>query len=222
MAHPIVVYAHRGLSAEHPENTMAAFHAATAAGFDGIELDVRSTHDNVVVCLHDAGIDRTTDGNGRVGDYTLAELHEYNTSDGKIPTLAEVAKLPVSLNVELKDKGAAVGAVTILRGRPNSLVSAMNPDYLMHFLEHAPEIPRALITLGPPDVEDLEMARELGCISVNVDYDFLTPAVTGMIRDRGFQVGAWTVNDAMEAEQLDADCIITDTREVLAAVRARS
>jgi glycerophosphoryl diester phosphodiesterase len=222
MAHPKLVFAHRGLSSEEPENTMAAFQAAIAAGFDGVELDVRATHDNVVVCLHDGGIDRTTDGNGLVGDYTLAELQNYETGAGPIPTLEEVCKLPIALNVELKSKEATIGAVRLLRGRENAIVSAMNPDYLVHFQQHAPEIPRALIALGPPDVEDLEMAAELGCFAINVDYDFLTPDVAQMLRERGFHVGAWTVNDALDAEQLDADYIITDMREVLAAVKARS
>lgn len=218
MAHRLV-FAHRGLSSEEPENTMAAFQAAISAGFDGIELDVRATHEGVVVCLHDAGIDRTTDGNGLVDDYTLAELQEYDTGVGPIPTLAQACELPIALNVELKSKPAAEGAVAILRGRDNTVVSAMNPEYLRHFQEHAPEIPRALITLGPPDVEDLEMARDLGCFCINVDYDFLTPQVAEMIRERGFHIGAWTVNDEMEAEQLDCDCVITDERRVLNALR---
>lgn len=222
MANRKLVYAHRGLSAEHAENTMAAFRAAIAAGFDGIELDVRATHDGQAVCLHDAGIDRTTDGNGLVGDYTLAELAEFTTSEGPIPALSEVAALRIPLNVEMKSNEAAEHSVRVLRGRPDTIVSAINPAYLAHFLAHAPEIPRALITLGPPDVEDLEMAAELNCVAINVDHDFLTPEVADMIRERGFEIGAWTVNDELDATGLDADCIITDTREVLAALKARA
>ncbi|MGB1697873.1 MAG: glycerophosphodiester phosphodiesterase, partial [Thermoplasmatota archaeon] len=205
MANRKLVYAHRGLSAEHAENTMAAFRAAVEAGFNGIELDVRATHDGHVVCLHDAGIDRTTDGNGLVGDYTLDELSEFETAEGPIPTLAEVADLPIPLNVELKSMDAAKHAVAVLRGRADTLVSAINPSYLTHFQTHVPEIPRALITLGPPDVEDLDAAAELGCVAINVDHDFLTPEVAEMIRERGFEIGAWTVNDELDALSLDAD-----------------
>ncbi|MFO1532388.1 MAG: glycerophosphodiester phosphodiesterase family protein, partial [Thermoplasmatota archaeon] len=51
--------AHRGLSAEKAENTLAAFGAAVAAGFPAIEMDLRTTSDGEVVVLHDAGIERT-------------------------------------------------------------------------------------------------------------------------------------------------------------------
>lgn len=219
---PQLVFAHRGLSDEFAENTMAAFQAAVDAKFDGIELDIRATHDDVVVCHHDGGIDRTTDGNGRIGDYTWNELLEYQTEDGPIPALEEVCKLPVCLNVEIKDARAGELAVPLLRGRDHTLVSSMDPDALQYYQEHAPEIPRALITLGPPDVDDLEMAAELACSIINVDYDFLTKEVARMIRDRGFQVGAWTVNDEVDALALDADHIITDMRAVRNALAARA
>ena len=72
-SHPLVI-AHRGSSAYAPENTLAAFQLAAEQGADAIELDVDLTRDGQVVVMHDATIDRTTDGHGRVGDLTLEEI----------------------------------------------------------------------------------------------------------------------------------------------------
>ena len=69
-----LVIAHRGSSAEAPENTLPAFEAAVARGADAIELDVRLTADGAPVVIHDATLDRTTDRTGPVAALTLAEL----------------------------------------------------------------------------------------------------------------------------------------------------
>ena len=70
----IYVAAHRGWSTAYPENTMEAFRAAAEIGVDQIETDVRVTKDGELVLIHDATVDRTTNGTGRVIDMTLAEL----------------------------------------------------------------------------------------------------------------------------------------------------
>ncbi|MGE4564887.1 MAG: glycerophosphodiester phosphodiesterase [Victivallaceae bacterium] len=72
--------AHRGASYDEPENTMVAFERAIAAGADFIEFDLRMSRDGVPVVLHDSTIDRTSDGCGRPGQWTLAELKRYNFS----------------------------------------------------------------------------------------------------------------------------------------------
>ncbi len=68
------VWAHRGASAYAPENTLEAFQLAVDQKADGVELDVQMTKDGKLVVIHDETIDRTSDGHGRVMDYTLAEL----------------------------------------------------------------------------------------------------------------------------------------------------
>src|SRR5215213_11586194 len=70
---PLVI-AHRGGAGLWPENTLYAFEKANELGVDVIEIDVRSTSDGTLVVMHDATIDRTTDGVGRVSEMTLAEL----------------------------------------------------------------------------------------------------------------------------------------------------
>jgi glycerophosphoryl diester phosphodiesterase len=119
-----VVIAHRGASAEAPENTLPAFEAAVRHGADSIELDVRLTADGAPVVIHDDILDRTTDRTGPVAALTLAELRAVDagwgfTSDGgrthpfrgmevRIPTLGEVlwAFPKLTVLVEIKEPAA--------------------------------------------------------------------------------------------------------------------
>ncbi len=75
-----LITAHRGASFEFPENTVLAIRKAVEAGADMVEFDLRGTADNVPVLLHDATIDRTSNGHGKPEKYTLAELKKFNFS----------------------------------------------------------------------------------------------------------------------------------------------
>ena len=75
---PTMIQAHRGASADAPENTMEAFRLAVDIAADGIELDVHLTKDGEVVVIHDDTIDRTSNGTGKVSDMTLEELRRFD------------------------------------------------------------------------------------------------------------------------------------------------
>jgi glycerophosphoryl diester phosphodiesterase len=104
--------AHRGNRVSCPENTLAAFGRAIEEGADILETDLHLTADGVFVCIHDATVDRTTDGSGEVAGKTLGEIRALNAAHGRagfaverIPTLAEMAVLlpaDVALALELK------------------------------------------------------------------------------------------------------------------------
>ena len=86
---PLII-AHRGYRAKYPENTLASFKAALDAGAGMIELDVMLTKDRKMVVIHDATLERTTDGHGQVNGYTLKELKELDAGSwSKILSLAE-------------------------------------------------------------------------------------------------------------------------------------
>src|SRR5687768_14872032 len=85
---PPLIIAHRGASAVAPENTIAAFEAAIAAGADGVEFDVRLTRDGVPIIIHDETLYRTHGVRGRVADMTLNELNKIN-----VPSLAQLFEL---------------------------------------------------------------------------------------------------------------------------------
>ncbi|MGE7775946.1 glycerophosphodiester phosphodiesterase family protein [Chitinophaga sp. NPDC101104] len=95
--HGFVVIAHRGNHETVPENTVASVEAAYQCGADYAELDLRTTQDGHLVLMHDATVDRTTNGKGAVAEYTLAALRRLtiNSTDGKIyrvPTFTEALK----------------------------------------------------------------------------------------------------------------------------------
>ncbi len=220
--------AHRGLSADYAENTVPAFRAAARAGFPCVELDVRLTADNEVVVLHDAGIERTTDGNGRVADMKYDELRTYDTGEGPVPRLddllGELGDWFGMWNIEVKAHAAAKPALDLMAHHgllERMQLSAMDPRALIAAQKAYPQVPRGLIVLGPPDVDDLELAQETACRWINVDHEFLGPQMFTKLHDAGLQVGAWTVNDpdrAKELVEMGVTCIITDTTDVLAVV----
>ena len=88
--HPLV-YAHRGGAALRPENTIAAFDNGLALGADGLELDVRLSKDGVVVVHHDATLERTTDGRGRLADRSAHELARLDAGYNFQPSTQEFA-----------------------------------------------------------------------------------------------------------------------------------
>jgi glycerophosphoryl diester phosphodiesterase len=104
---PHGIIAHRGASAEAPENTLAAFQLAHDIGAAWVEFDVMLSKDGVPVVIHDLDLERTTNGHGRVADYTLEELQRLDAGKGeKIPTLAQTLELLQTLglgaNLEIK------------------------------------------------------------------------------------------------------------------------
>lgn len=158
--------AHRGNSAACPENTLPAFARALADGADLVETDVRLTADGVFVCIHDATVDRTTDGRGAVAGLSLARIQALDASCGrrgfagvKVPTLAEaMALLPADrglvlelktdrfLEPEIGRQLAAELAAGGLRGRA-ALVSFSLPR-LRAVQAVAPDLPVGHVTLG--------------------------------------------------------------------------
>jgi glycerophosphoryl diester phosphodiesterase len=112
------LFAHRGASLHYPENTMVAFEAAYQLGADGIEFDVQLSKDFVPVVIHDATLNRTTNGSGYVGAHTVEQLKSLSAgswfdaayTEEAIPTLEEVciwaSDKEITLNIELK------GAIT--------------------------------------------------------------------------------------------------------------
>jgi glycerophosphoryl diester phosphodiesterase len=226
MTRPTLACAHRGLSVEFPENTLAAFRAAADAGAHGIELDVRLSHDNQVVIMHDANLARTTDGPGRIGDIDLAEIQTHLTHDGApVPTLDEafdaLSKWNGVWNIEIKENAATPGVLELMtkHGLTDRLmVSAMDPTALAIVHRDSPATPRGLIALGQPDEDDFEAIRETGGTWLMAHGEYINEAFVKLAQAANLHVGAWTINDlarAQELAKLGVDMIITDERAVL-------
>jgi glycerophosphoryl diester phosphodiesterase len=224
--------AHRGLSAERPENTLAAFRAAADAGFRALEMDLRLTADGEVVVLHDAGIERTTDGNGRVADMRYDDLRRHPTQAGPVPRLDDVLsaleRWPGLWNLEVKATKATVPALHLAahhKALGRAQLSSMDPRALEAARDEEPDVPRGLIALGPVEEDALDLAEELECRWINADHGFMDKAAVDAMRAAGLRVAAWTVNDPARARELASwgvECIITDTKDVLAALAGQA
>jgi glycerophosphoryl diester phosphodiesterase len=88
----VVVISHRGEHLHHPENTIAAFQGAVDAGADFFELDVRTTSDGKFVLMHDATVDRMTNGKGEVAKMTLEQIRALSVKGEQVPTFEEALK----------------------------------------------------------------------------------------------------------------------------------
>lgn len=102
-----LIFGHRGYPHKFVENSLDGFIYAIDHGVEGLEFDVHLTRDNIPIIMHDEKINRTTDGKGKINDYTLEELRQFHLKDGqKIPTLKDLLivanQQPVHLNLEFK------------------------------------------------------------------------------------------------------------------------
>lgn len=155
-----MVIAHRGGGALRPGNTLLAFEHALDLGVDVLEMDVRMSRDGVPVIIHDATVDRTTDGQGAVDDLNAAQLQALDAAyhwpfDGappyrgkglRIPILADVlGRFPDQrLNLELKsaDEQVAHGVCTVLaahQAQDRVLVASLDTDLLLAFRSACPK-----------------------------------------------------------------------------------
>ena len=210
--------AHRGLhdaAQGVPENSLAAFAAAAAAGY-GVELDVTLSRDRVPVISHDPTLHRAADRPERVGDMAVAELAAVRLGDTRehVPTLAQALRLliDVPVMVELKQANLRAGALEeavapLLDAHPGPwCVASFNPASLRWFRRNRPEAVRVL-TAGP--IEEarlpgflrrrLAQLKELSGVAPHaVSYDLagLPNPVCDLWRARGGALVTWTVSDA--------------------------
>jgi glycerophosphoryl diester phosphodiesterase len=212
------VVAHRGFSSLAPENTLASVAASIAASADACEFDVRCTADGHVVLMHDATVDRTTNGSGEVADMTLAEAQLLDAGAWKgreyvgevIPSLADVFELMAPSGqlavVEIKANEAAEGIARL--AREYSMVERVvalsdDPVTLGEIAAVEPNIRRALLcTAFPGDVKTagrqiewlVDEARKGEADVVDIDYRFVSPEMIATLGRNGIEVWVWTVN----------------------------
>ncbi len=229
----IFVWAHRGASALAPENTLAAFRAAEAAGAGGLELDVQLSRDGVPVVLHDATVDRTSDGQGSVARLSLDELRQLDAgrwfstvfAGEKIPTLQEVlfwGGRRLRFNIEIKDSAAAQAVLDLSCSYPQISIVVSSFDYglLQRLRCSAPQLPLAFLSEQPDWAAAVERAAACAAESFNPRYDYLSAELVAACRRRGLAVYPWTVDAVAELEycmQLSVDGVFcNDPERVLA------
>lgn len=230
-----IIFAHRGASAYTPENTIAAFELAIQQNADVIELDTKLCADEHVVVIHDQTIDRTTDGQGRVKDFTLAALKELDAGSHfnesyhgeKIPTLDEVFDLigmRILINIELTsylspfDSLPEKVAQLISRHALDNqvLVSSFHPIPLRHFKKLSPSVPIGLLTKSglPGAISRSWIGKALiQYQAIHPEKRDVTQEFNNKVHQAGQRVHTYTVNSPEEIEyllSLHVDGIITD------------
>ncbi|BDB24669.1 glycerophosphoryl diester phosphodiesterase [Cupriavidus sp. TA19] len=226
--------AHRGAGKLAPENTLAAFRHGAGFGYRMFEFDVKLSADGKPVLMHDATLDRTTSGKGRVDALTLGELalldagswHSPAWAGEPVPTLAAIARYTQAngflVNIEIKPvpgtevrTGAAVAldAVALWAGAAvPPLLSSFSEEALAAAARVAPALPRALLLDKLPG-DWLERLRRLGCVALDTNYRELDEGVIAAAHAAGYRVLSYTVNDPAKAAQLlgwGLDGLITD------------
>jgi len=226
---PLII-AHRGASAEKPENTLAAFRRALALKVDGVELDVHLTRDGVPVVFHDAGLFRLTGIRGLVAARTWRELKKLRVAGTEpIPRLVDVLRLirgRVSVQIEVKPGvpvAPIVRAIKAARAGKWVLLASFAPGLVREARRLAPAVPRMLIAEGGRTPASL--VRELaavGACGLSVNHRAVRDAAwLRYFHSRGFTVWCWTVNYAARMRQLAGwgiDAILTDNPALLCAV----
>ena len=233
------VIGHRGAAALAPENTLAGFRAAAAAGAGWVEFDVKLSADGVAVLMHDDTLDRTTDGRGAVAAAPASAIAALDAGawfgpafrGEPVPTLAEaiaeLARLGLGANIEIKpcpgraEATARAVADMVAAHWPGSLpaplLSSFEPACLAVARTHAPALPRGLLLkrLAPGW---RALAGSLGCASVNLGRRHASASGIAAVLAAGLTLVIWTVNEAVEAARLlaiGASAIITDRPDAL-------
>ncbi len=244
------VVAHRGASAKAPENTLEAFEVAIEGGADVIEFDVRLTGDGHAVVMHDAGVDRTTDGAGLVMDLPLAQVRSLRIAWGarrpaRVPTLEEALDAcsgRVAVDIEIKnipgepdydtEHGRVVEAtLEALDGAAFTgevLISSFDPLAVARSKELAPAISTGWLCI------DAVEAHDAFAYASGQGHDWILPSVASVraggpafpaeVHAAGMRLGTWISDDprvCVELMRAGVDAVATnDPAAIVDARRA--
>ena len=232
---PLVV-AHRGGAGVWPENSLLAFRGALACRYRAVEFDVRATRDGELVIIHDATIDRTTNGHGSVAELNREALDRYvltGTSAERVPAIDEVLALLRSANT------LAIAEVKFAFRAPNhdsycerllqeldrhemlerTAISAFDWRSLLELRRRSASANLAGVATGRHlaahggIANGVRLLAGCGVGDLGLEWTAIDETVVSAAHGAGLRLGAWTVNVAREIDRLGGlgvDWIITD------------
>lgn len=227
---------HRGYHAKYPENTLASYEAAIQAGADMIELDVMLSRDRKMVVIHDAFLDRTTNGKGSVADFTLAELKQLDAGSWfdtqfaaqQISELSEVLDLVndrIYVNIEIKSTAyepdhpvdAIENQVVDLLNQKNLLGSGMISSFDVNILEQVAFMKNppatAFISKKPANKNTVDMCSRLKVFSWHPNHRVVTRNQVKQMHAAGIRVFPYNVDtpaDYTRMLSIKVDGVITN------------
>ena len=237
-----IILAHRGDLAHAPENTLPSFSQAIQKGADGIELDAKLTADGHVIVIHDATVDRTTNGKGKVASFNLGAIRKLDAgswfdskfANTQIPLLEEVFETVSKdklINIELTNYSTPNDGLTqkvceLIKKHNNQkqiLFSSFFSYNLKIAMQTLPEAPRGLLTM--PGLIGL-WARSFGFMFG--EYQALHPHISNASKEQiqrahrlKRRVHVWTANTPAEITRLkdwNVDGLFTDDPETAVRV----
>ena len=219
---PIWVIAHRGFSSNFPENTLLAFREAQRVGVDMVECDVHLTRDGKLVVIHDSALDRTTDGSGPVGAYTMQELGALDAGSGeRLPTLQELldaVSLPVV--VEIKTADVVAPLIALYSAQPE-LKQRLFPIAFSHRAIAAitaahPGLFSGVLYAGSP-IDPASLALAAGATLLSPYIKTISAHEVESAHQHGLRISPWTVDSEEDMDlcaSLGVDGIATNRPDV--------
>lgn len=244
MSSDIVLFAHMGLSATYPANTLIAQDKAMDYPVDGIEFDLHPTKDGKIVLSHDDTVDRCSNGSGLIREMTLAELRTLDFgswkgaqfADTPIPEFQEVLDLAqrkrpeILLNVEIKEMEPNYIKAILDELKKRSLLEqsaiiSWIPEVLFLVRKLCPEIPRHGFQLQEGQltqersIEYYQMIQRIG-----FHHTIITEEIVKKYHNMGIRVDVWAPDDKETYERIAAmkvDSITTNAADVITKVTGR-
>jgi len=221
---PFHLIAHRGYSAIAPENTLASFKAVLNQPVRGVEFDVHLSADEVPVIIHDATLNRTTDGEGKVAQTPIAQLRSFDAgswfhphfAEERIPTLEEAIALfsPTEINLYIELKAdvnwSAAGIQKLLQilkpVRDRAVIASFDHTLLARIKAESSDftIGYALSKQTQYTRNNLERLGQSRIILPHYSLVLEQPDLTKALLKEGWEIVTWTVDDPKIAEQLSA------------------
>ncbi len=225
------IVGHRGVAGTFPENTRISVQAAIDMGLPWVEVDVQPTKDNILIVCHDHTINRCSNGKGRIDDFTLEELSQFDFgswfssefSGEKIMTLEELLSLAqqhqLGLNIEVKvDKHDVTTVVSQLKqqldnhpiDKDNILLSSFSHEIIRELHQHCAGYKLGILSERLSNKDKL-LLDEVDAFSCNLNYKWVTEKHIDYLHTHNYEIWCYTVNEPQKFNHLDkVDAIFSD------------
>ena len=224
----VLIIAHRGASGYEPENTLRSVKKALELGADMVEVDVHVSRDEYVVVIHDARLERTTNGKGHVKDMTLKELKKLDAGLGEqIPALEEVIQLvreKAQLVVEIKVPGTeerVLQEIKANRLENEALITSFYHPVIRRVKELNPNVQAGVIIASRP-VKPMQLAIDANANALFPKYTFVDQQMVLVAHKNNLAVYPWTMDTLSEINplmEMGVDGIVTNKPDILKSPR---
>lgn len=217
-----LVVAHRGDSEKFRENTIPAIESALTQGADIVEIDIRSTHDGIVIVLHDRSLERLWGHPSLASQLTFEQIQNLGFGDFSIPTLAEVIEIcsdaKSDLMIDIDDPAIAEAALNVFLAsnvKSHKIIWCGNLE-AMRIIRNLSATARIWLPWNEKSDVDTNLISELKPEFINSQYSFWNKKRIEFVHSLGLKVSAWTIDDRPTmrwAKSVGIDSVTTNKME---------